>query len=293
MPNDIAISDQQVPGALARLAPEFQFLYPGKPEAFRSWSRSAALAVIESPGLRAALTTDTGKRTLIRALQRAASTGLSLNPQEGKAALVAFADKITYMPMKNGLIELALNTGKVEVIEAETVYENDGLLIKKTAHGDEYEFSPARKNRGAVDGYYAAVLTTDGRSHVKYMDIDQVKGHAEKYGKGLDKADSAWRKSFDGMAQKTVLKSLLRALNIAPSVERALDEDDAAQIPESGAPGDVTPKGVDAEDVASQLESGAAVVEAVLGSGAPAPATAAKSAPARKPASVPTDQDIF
>ena len=267
MSTDIAVSDAQIPGALAKLATDADLpgVYRGR-EDFTYWLKSAALAVIESADLRAALTTTQGKQTLVRALQRAACTGLSLNPQEGKAALVAFNNKITYMPMKNGLIELAQQTGRVSLIECETVYEADGFSIKKTARGDEFEFSPARKARGAVDGYFAAVVLNDGRSFVKYMDADQVQAHAKKYAKGLDKDSSAWRTSFDGMAQKTVLKALLRACQISPAIETALALDDEAEQP---AERDVTPeKGTSADDVAAALEAepardGAEVVAAV------------------------------
>jgi recombination protein RecT len=255
MATDIAIPDAQVPAALQKLAPEFQFLYPGKPAQFNAWLQSAALCVIENKDLRAALTTDRGKQTFVRAMQRAVSTGLSLNPQDAEAALVVIQDEISYWPMKEGLIRAAYDTGKVELISADTVYEKDAFKLKKTAHGDDYDFEPALGDRGKPMGYFALLVLVSGRSIVEYQSLAQIEAWKLKYGKGLQKQGSAWNTNFNGMAEKTVIKAILKGNKLGRAMDKLLDLDDKADtVPEPGSPEDRTP-GTSADEVADALDA--------------------------------------
>ncbi|MBE9572475.1 MAG: recombinase RecT, partial [Proteobacteria bacterium] len=110
------------------------------------FAKSAMIAIVSSDGLQECLTTDEGKVSIINALKMAAGTGLSLNPQTGMAALIPYSKKINnrwiktaqFQIMKNGLIELALESGKVEFITADTVREADAFTMSKTMNGDEY-----------------------------------------------------------------------------------------------------------------------------------------------------------
>ena len=153
----------------------------------------------------------------------AAGTGLSLNPSEGKSALVCFNKKIdnawhkipTYMIMKNGLIELALESGKVSFITAETVREHDDFSIAKTMEGDKYEFRPHRKARGYIDGFFSAVKMNDGITHCKYMTLEEVNEHRKSFS---DKSSMP----EEGYGQKTVLKKLLNNLHISQEISNAI-----------------------------------------------------------------------
>jgi len=232
--NSIAISDKEVRTTLMNWAPEVQF-FMDDPSRSLQFLKTAALCTLESADLRACLTTQAGKISMIRALQRAAATGLSLNPQEGKAALVPINGKVEYWPMKNGIIDLAHESGKVDYIAAETVFAKDTFALKKTAKGDDYEFSPALAGRGEPVAYFAVVALTGGRSIVKYMDKAQIEAHKQKYAKGLSGSKSAWNTNFNGMAEKTVLKALLKSVYLGSKVQKAIDIDDELSQ-ESGQP---------------------------------------------------------
>jgi len=234
-----------------------------------AWLKSAMMCIVESEELQKCLATPQGKASLVHALRYAAATGLSLNPQEGKAALIPYAGKVEYQVMKGGMIALAMASGKVEFITADTVYENDDFQIEKTMDGDTYRFKPALKDRGDALGYFAALRMTSGTVHVKWIDKANMEKHRDHYAKGLrytheDKAkgikkgelkpNHAWVKSFDGMSLKTVLKALLRSLEISPELTSAVVSDDRF---ESGEILDVTPRaeeaGASAEDVKEQM----------------------------------------
>jgi recombination protein RecT len=196
---------------------------------FRAWKQDAALAVIENKDLRACMGSAEGRISLIRALQRSATSGLSLNPQKGESALVPINGKVNFWPMKNGIIKTALETGALEFVEANTVYSGDTFTIKKTAKGDDYEFTPAMKDRGFPSAYFAVAVLKSGRSVVEYWDRDQVEAHKKKYGKGLSDPRSAWSANFNGMAEKTVLKALLTGLHLPPAVAALIEQDNAAE----------------------------------------------------------------
>lgn len=180
--------------------------------------KSAMIAIMGSDELQKCLKSDTGKASVVNAMRMAAGTGLSLNPQEGKAALIAYSGKASYQVMKNGLIELALESGKVDFITADTVRSADDFSMSKTMNGDEYSFSPSRKSRGEIDGFFAAIKMTDGICHTKYMTAEECTAHRGQFSKRTQMPE-------EGYGQKTVLKKLLNNLHISSDLANAIGAD--------------------------------------------------------------------
>ena len=168
---------------------------------------SAKLAIAQSEDLKSCFGTQAGKISLISALKLAVNTGLSLNPTEGKAALVPIGGKVNYWVMKNGLVELAMKTGLVETITADTVRANDTFVLKKMDTGDKFEFSPARKDRGEIDGFYAFARMKNGSSQMAYMTLSEIMEHRKAF-------SGRSQMPVEGYGMKTVLKKLLKNLAI-------------------------------------------------------------------------------
>ena len=254
--NAIAIRDQEIQGYLSEVAGSLANYHAG--DGMNGFLRSAMLMISESEELKKCLTNEAGKKSLYHAMKYAAGTGLSLNPQEGRAALIAYGGKVQYQVMKNGLIDLAMQSGKVRHITSDTVRENDGFDITKGVSGDSYTFSPARKNRGGIDGFFAAIVMTDGSCHIKYMTKEECEAHRDSYSslyKNKPQA-SPWSKSFEGMSLKTVMKALFRNLSISPEMDNAVGSDDKSTAEVTTAePRNVTPeKGSTPEEVAEDLD---------------------------------------
>lgn len=218
--------------------------------------KSVMLAIIETKNLMECMKTLPGQISVYNSLKYAASTGLSLNPQEGKAALVCYKNKdgfsVNYQIMKNGIIQLAMNSGKVEFVSSDIVRENDKFEIIKTMSGDEYKFIPALKARGQLVGCYAACRLNDNTTHVKWMTTEEIKEHRDQYSAMYkNKPDmSPWKKSFNGMGLKTVLKALFRNIYISDDISLAIGIDDNN---ESGNIINVTP-GFSASDLNEKME---------------------------------------
>lgn len=223
-----------------------------------AWLKTAMMCIVANDDLIKCMTTPVGQASLYNALRYAAATGLSLNPQEGKAALISYNGKVDYQVMKGGMIELAMDSGKVAFITSDVVYEGDKFDIEKTMNGDTYSFKPGLKDRGTVLGFFAALKMDKANGdtvHVKWIDKVNMEAHRDRYGKGVKKEESAWNKSFIGMGIKTVLKALLRSIEISPELSSAVVGDDQF---EAGEIIDITPDqpGASAEDVAAEMESG-------------------------------------
>jgi recombination protein RecT len=216
--------------------------------------KSAALCIVENPDLMDCLQTEAGRISLKHALRFAATTGLSLNPQEGKAALVAIEGKVNYWPMKNGLIDLAMETGQVRNIRMNAVRQNDRFELTETMDGDNYSFSPHVKSRGDIIGFFCAIKLITGPSLVEYMTLEEVLKHRDQYGKGIKRPGSAWNTSLEGMGLKTVAKRACNRIKLptaqAKALKAALAEGEAEPVTFEESP----QKGASADDVARKLE---------------------------------------
>jgi len=187
--------------------------------------KTALIAIAESDALMKCMETAAGQLSVYNSLKFAAATGLSLNPQEGKAALIPYGGKVQYQMMKNGIIEMAMRSGKIEWLRSDVVRENDEYFPPSNPD-EKVIYKPARKKRGGTDGYFAEVKLTDGSVHFKYMTVEDVEIHRDKYAAN---SNGPWKKSFDGMALKTVLKVLFRNTYISGEMNQAIGIDDSEE----------------------------------------------------------------
>jgi phage RecT family recombinase len=269
----IAVRDGDIAEKVAGWTREYLWpFYHGKD--FDGWRADAVLAIAQNKTLRECLTNDLDAAILMRALQLNAASGLSLNPQKGEAALVAYRGQkglsITHMPMKNGLVKLSMRTGKVSRVESGTVYEKDMFKATKSDKGDGYHWEIESGDRGKAKGYFALVKLSDGTSVLEYQTVAQVLEHALKYGNGKvwDEqarryknefySDSAWGKSFNGMAEKTVIRAVLGSLYLPELEEIFRAEDEAREAMRNVTEPDPSEQGASAEGVAAKLEAQAA-----------------------------------
>ena len=156
--------------------------------------------------------------SLLGALMVSAQLGLEPGTL-GQCYLIPFENKkagtveCQFQIGYKGLIELLRRSGQLSDIYSYTVYENDEFYI-------EYGLSrtlvhkPNFTDRGEIKGFYAVAILKDGAKAFEYMTKDEVVKHEEKYRKGSYKND-VWNKNFEEMAQKTVVKKLLKWLPVS------------------------------------------------------------------------------
>ena len=158
------------------------------------------------------------QESLLGALMVSAQLGLEPGTL-GQCYLIPFENKrmgtveCQFQIGYKGLIELLRRSGQLSEIYSYTVYENDDFNI-------EYGLSrtlthkPNFDERGEIKGFYAVAILKDGTKAFEYMTKEEIVKHEEKYRKGSYKND-VWNKNFEEMAQKTVVKKMLKWLPVS------------------------------------------------------------------------------
>ncbi|HGJ5881282.1 MAG TPA: recombinase RecT, partial [Arsenophonus nasoniae] len=174
------------------------------PEQF---TRTAATALIENAELQKA-----DKQSLVLALTRCAKDGLM--PDGREATLIVRKQKAVYMPMVDGVIKRARQSGQVANIIAKVVYAQDEFEYVIDENGEHLTHRPAFVDGDEVVKVYAFAKLNSGELVVEVMsraDVEKIR-NTVKSAKDLS---SPWVKWFDRMALKTVIHRLARRLPCA------------------------------------------------------------------------------
>lgn len=175
---------------------------------------------------------ETTPRSFLGAMMTAAQLGLEPNTPLGQAYLIPFRNKDTlecqFQLGYKGLIDLAYRSGQIVVIQAHTVYANDEF---------HYEFGldpklkhiPAEGDRGDPVCFYAVFKTKDGGFGFEVMSADEVRAHAKKYSQAYNSDYSPWKKNFEEMAKKTVLKKALKYAPLKTEFIRGISTDETVK----------------------------------------------------------------
>lgn len=137
---------------------------------------------------------------------KAATLKLPINKSLGFAYIVPYSDVPQFQIGYKGLIQLAMRTAQYRIINADMVYEGEFRSMNKLT--GEFDLSGDKKSETIV-GYFAHIEMLNGFSKTLYMTKEKVTAHAKKYSKSFSKDSSPWKKEFDAMAIKTVLRGLL------------------------------------------------------------------------------------
>jgi recombination protein RecT len=182
------------------------------PEQF---TRTAANALVENSDLQFA-----DKSSLVLALTRCARDGLL--PDGREAALVVRKQKVAYMPMVDGVLKRARQSGQVANIVSKVVYDADAFKYWVDERGEHIKHVPRFEERGEIRLVYAFAKLTSGELVVEVMgraEVDKVRATVTSSGK----EGSPWVKWYDRMALKTVLHRLARRLPCAAEMFSLLE----------------------------------------------------------------------
>lgn len=142
---------------------------------------------------------------------KAATLKLPINRSLGFAWIVPYKGKPQMQIGYKGYVQLAQRTGQYRYINADVVYE--GELVSADKLTGEIDLSGERKSDNVV-GYFAHIETVNGFRKTSYWSKDQVLAHAKRFSRAFGSKDAPWQTSFDAMALKTVISSLLRTYGL-------------------------------------------------------------------------------
>ena len=164
---------------------------------------------------------------------------LSPSPQLSYFYMVPFQDnkrgcKVAQFQIGyKGLIQLAIRSGQYKKINVLSIKKgeleyfdplNEEIKVKLMV--DDWN---AREQAETI-GYYAMFELTNGFQKAMYWSKEQMEHHAITYSQGYKakKGYTFWEKSFDRMAEKTMLKQLLSRWGImSTELQQAIDADEA------------------------------------------------------------------
>lgn len=147
--------------------------------------------------------------SIIGAAMVAATMQLQVIPTLGQCYIIPYEKKAQFQVGYLGLLQLCQRSGQFKKILAAPVHE--GEYVSGDEFDEEYVFDKKQKKSDKVIGYMAKFELLNGFTKVAYWDIDKVKAHATKFSQAFRAGfNSPWKSDFDAMAQKTVLKSILK-----------------------------------------------------------------------------------
>ena len=155
--------------------------------------------------------------SIIGAAMVAATMQLQVIPTLGQCYIIPYGSKAQFQVGYLGLLQLCQRSGQFKKILAAPVHE--GEYISGDEFDEDYVFDKKQRKSDKIVGYMAKFELLNGFTKVAYWDVDRVKAHATKFSQAYRSGyTSPWKSDFDAMAQKTVLKSILK---YAPkSIER-------------------------------------------------------------------------
>lgn len=161
---------------------------------------------------------------------RAATLKLSCDPGMRQAYLVPFGNKATLIIGYKGLYDLAVRTGRYRFIHVHPIKQ--GIHVIENPITGEVTFEGTITNSKENVGWLASFKMTPefgGLEKSLYMSVEDIHEHKEKYSKGHDRTDSAWKTAKNQMERKTVLRRLINDWGYIDPVDAALFNPEAPE----------------------------------------------------------------
>jgi recombination protein RecT len=165
-------------------------------------------------------------KTIVGAAIQSIVLKLPIDKNLGFAYIVPYGKVAQFQLGYKGFIQLAMRSGQYKTINVTAIRE--GQLKEHNLLTGEITFDNESKTSETVIGYAAYFRLINGFEKTLYMTKVEVEKHASRYSKMFNHAESLWKKDFEKMALKTVLKLLLSKYGILSiDMQMALKSDQA------------------------------------------------------------------
>ncbi len=167
------------------------------------------------------------RQSLYNSCQKAAIDGLMLDGRE--AALIVFGQDATYMPMTQGLIKMARNSGEIKSIVAEVVYSKDKFVYRIGLDEMPLHEPDWFGDRGEPVGVWAMVKLTNGEIISRLLSKEKVMKIAGK-SKNAGQYNPQSGAYFDEWWRKTAIKNVLKYAPKSTELESAMNRGEVEEF---------------------------------------------------------------
>jgi recombination protein RecT len=162
--------------------------------------------------------------TFIAAMMQSAKLGLEPNTPLQQAYLIPHKvkgiNKVQFQIGYKGLLELAYRSRKLKTLYSNEVKENDEFNIDYGLNQNLIYKPLLKGNREEVIGYYAIYHLEPSGYNFVFMAYDEAMEHAKKCCRSFE--GGVWKKEFDSMTKKTVIKKLLKYAPLSCEMQKAV-----------------------------------------------------------------------
>lgn len=170
--------------------------------------------------------------SLIGAVLRCATLGLSPEPALGQAWFVPFKGVVTFIPGYKGLATLAWRSGMIASLSMQVVREGD---VFDYGYGTEpfIKHRPQAPLVAPVTHAYAVAKPINGEPMFEVLTLEDIKAVQERSPSARSN-HSPWHTDWDAMAKKSAFRRVAKLLPqstdpVAP-LNKALDLDERAEL---------------------------------------------------------------
>lgn len=169
--------------------------------------------------------------SIVTSAMVAASLDLPVDKNLGYAWIIPYKGKAQFQLGYKGYIQLAQRSGQYQSLNVIEVYE--GELRGWNRLTEQFEFGPEGRLSDKVIGYVGYFELLNGFKKTVYWTKQEIELHKRKF----SKSDFGWKKDFDAMAKKTVLRNMLSKwgiLSVEMQKATVTDENVVKDINENG-----------------------------------------------------------
>lgn len=187
--------------------------------------RLARLAIVRNPKL-----LECDPISVVESIMVASQLGLEINTPIGGAHLVPYGKRCQMIPDYRGLIRLALKNGDVIKLVAREVYEGDLFhVIQGTQENIEHVplLGDEARADGQISGFYAVATMAGGVTVHEYAsrgDVDKIRARSKAGSSG------PWKTDYAAMGKKTLIKRVLKWLDLSPNLALAIEMDNRGEV---------------------------------------------------------------
>ncbi|EOS8059384.1 recombinase RecT [Enterococcus hirae] len=169
--------------------------------------------------------------SIVTSAMVAASLDLPVDKNLGYAWIIPYKGKAQFQLGYKGYIQLAQRSGQYQSLNVIEVYE--GELRGWNRLTEQFEFDAEGRLSDKVIGYVGYFELLNGFKKTVYWTKQEIELHKRKF----SKSDFGWKKDFDAMAKKTVLRNMLSKwgiLSVEMQKATVTDENVVKDINENG-----------------------------------------------------------